>query len=119
MRGRREIAEARGRLAEVAAQLALTLKGYRILATRVRTAQGEVDIVARRGNVVAFVEVKARADLTTAIEAITPRQRQRIAAAANTFMARRPALQHCGVRFDAVLLVPRRWPRHIVDAWRP
>jgi putative endonuclease len=119
MRGKREAAEARGRWAEVAAQLVLTLKGYRILATRVRTAQGEVDIVARRGNVVVFVEVKARATFTAAVEAITPRQRQRIAAAATAFMARRPGLQNCGVRFDVVLLAPRQWPRHIIDAWRP
>ena len=119
MRGKRQIAEARGRWAEVTAQIALTLKGYQILATRVRTTRGEVDIVARRGAVVVFVEVKARATLTAAIEAITPRQRQRIAAAANAFMARRPALQHCGVRFDAIVLVPFRWPHHVVDAWRP
>ncbi len=119
MSGRRQNAESRGRWAEVAAQLLLTLKGYRILATRVRTPRGEIDLVVLKGRTVVFVEVKARRSFDVAIEAITHQQQSRIIAASQVYLARRPALCGYDVRFDAVVLVPRRWPQHIVDAWRP
>lgn len=101
----------------------LRLKGYRVLARRSKRHVGEIDLIARRGSVLAFIEVKARADAVHAVEAITPNQRRRIERAAEAFMQRNPALARCDIRFDVVLVGTRPgehlWPRHIVDAWRP
>jgi putative endonuclease len=110
--------EAAGRTAEAVCAALLRLKGFRILARRFRTPVGEIDIVARRGRVVAFIEVKARADLVTAGESVGLRQRRRIARAAQAFLQKRPELQHLDLRFDVVLLAPWRLPLHISDAWR-
>jgi putative endonuclease len=96
----------------------LRLKGYRILARRYRTPVGEVDLIARRGRVLAAIEVKARADLATAIEAVGARQRQRITRALAHFLMGRPDLAQLAPRFDVMLVAPRTWPRHLVDAWR-
>lgn len=118
----RQQAVRRGRLAEMLAAGWLRLKGYSILARHVTsgrgTGAGEVDIVARRGDVVAFIEVKARPDHLQAAEAITAGQRRRIARGAQAFLARHPRLAHCSLRFDAVLVAPWRPLRHICDAWR-
>jgi putative endonuclease len=115
-------AQRRGARAEWLAAWLLRLKGFRILArghaTGRGTGAGEVDIIARRGRLVAFVEVKARASLEDAACAITANQRRRITRAAETFMARHPHLAGCDIRFDAVLVAPGRLPRHISDAWR-
>ncbi|HJQ57196.1 MAG TPA: YraN family protein [Vineibacter sp.] len=116
---RRVVADRLGRWAEWRCVWRLRLSGYRVLARRLRTPAGEVDIVARRGALLAFVEVKARADLDVAAFALTEPQWRRIARAAEMFVARRPALAGCAIRFDAMLVTPRGWPRHIVDAWRP
>jgi putative endonuclease len=110
--------EAAGRTAEAVCAALLRLKGFQILARRFRTPVGEIDIVARRGRLVAFVEVKARADLVTAGESVGQRQRRRIARAAQAFLQKRPELQHLDLRFDVVLLAPWRLPHHISDAWR-
>lgn len=118
MSERRRRAEARGRLAETLAVLALRLKGYRILARRLRLSAGEIDIVAARGRCVVFVEVKARADTTAATEALTGRQRRRLLRAAEQFVGRHPHLAGRDFRFDLMLVAPRRWPVHLVDAWR-
>ena len=96
----------------------LRAKGFRILARRQRTPLGEIDIVARRGRLVIFVEVKARATFERAAEAIDARQQQRITRAAEAHLARNPSLSGLDVRFDAILVVPGKFPRHIVDAWR-
>ena len=118
-----QAAHQRGKAAETLAALWLRLKLYRILARGSVTGRGsragEVDIIAKRGNVVAFVEVKARQNLTDAAVALGPAQRRRIDRAAAAFLARRADLAGCAVRFDAVLVAPGRWPRHILDAWRP
>jgi putative endonuclease len=95
----------------------LRLKGYRVLAARYRTDIGEADLVARRGSTLVFVEVKVRASLDAALEAITARQQRRIAAAARTWLARHPADMSATLRFDAVLVAPGRWPRHLVNAF--
>lgn len=115
----RRAAYGAGRSAEALAAWWLRLKGYRILARDLRLPGGELDLVARRGRVLAVVEVKRRASLETAAEAITARQRQRIARAAAAWLARRPDLAGLEVRFDALLLAPGRVPRHLPDAWRP
>lgn len=97
----------------------LRLHGWRILAADWRCPAGEIDILARRGQVLAAIEVKARADLASAAEAVLWRQRQRIARAATSFLMRRPDLADLALRFDVMLVVPGRLPRHLPDAWRP
>ena len=118
MKRERWLAWRRGRRAEGLAILALSLAGYRILARNLRNSLGEIDIVARRGRSIAFIEVKSRADWGSAAEAILARQRRRIARAAAGFLASRPELAAHQARFDVILIVPWRWPRHITDAWR-
>lgn len=115
----RRAAERRGRRAEWLAAWALRLKGYRILAQRVRRPGGEIDLIARRGNVLAFVEVKQRATLADALEAVPNRSWQRIAIAAESWAAHQPTLQDCNWRYDIIALAPLRWPVHKTDYWRP
>ena len=119
----RQAAQNRGKAAETLAALWLRLKLYRILARGAVSGRGsgagEVDIIARRGNLVVFVEVKARGSLADAAESISSAQRRRIERAAAGFLARHPRLGHCQVRFDVILVTPKRFPRHIQDAWRP
>ena len=113
----RRRAYARGRRAERLAAWWLRLQGYRILALGLRSPVGEIDIVARRGGILAVVEVKRRASLVEAAEAVSPRQRRRLRRAAELYLQRHPELAGLQPRFDAVLLVPRHLPRHIKDAW--
>jgi putative endonuclease len=110
--------EAWGRWAESLAAWSLRLRGYRIVARRFRTPLGEIDLVVRRGRLVAVVEVKARGELDQALLALTPRQRQRSARAAELFLARYPDLAGHTLRFDLVAIRPWRLPRHLADAWR-
>jgi putative endonuclease len=109
----------RGLRAERLAAGWLRLKGYRILASRLRTPAGELDLVARRGDVLAFVEVKARGDAAAALAAVSTRQQQRIARAAEAFCATHPGLAGKTLRFDVMVVLPKRLPKHIMDAWRP
>lgn len=112
----RKAAERRGRLGETLAAWLLRLKGYRILGRRVKTRAGEIDLVAKSpGGVLCFVEVKTRPDEAVAADAVGLRQRARIARAAELYLAGRPG----AVRFDVVIVVPGRLPRHRRDAWRP
>ena len=104
--------------AEARAGAYLMAKGYRILAKRFRTRYGEIDIVARRRNLVAFVEVKARATLDDAAYAVTTRQQARIIAAAQAWLAAHPEHAEFELRFDAMLIAPRRLPRHLFSSLR-
>ncbi len=115
---RRLAAYRRGHAGERLAALRLLLTGYRILARRYRTKMGEIDLVARRGDVVAFIEVKRREEFATGLEAVTPRARTRIRRAAELYLRRNPALAERALRFDIIVITPWSWPRHIVDAWR-
>ena len=112
----RRAAEARGRRAETIAAWWLRLHGYRILGQRVRNPRGEIDIVARRGRVVAFVEVKARGTKEGLDRAIDDYRFRRVAAAAEVVIA-----HYCGERFDArfdiILVAPARLPRHMRNVW--
>lgn len=108
-----------GRFAETLAAWSLRLKGYRILARRFKTPLGELDLVARRGQLVAFIEVKARTDLDQALIALGPRQRERTARAAELFLLRHPGHAGCTLRFDLIAVRPWRLPHHLIDAWRP
>lgn len=115
---RRKRAERRGRRAETLAFLFLLAKGYRPVARRLKTPVGELDLVMRRGGVLAIIEVKARPSLGQAAEAIAPRQWQRLSRATQWLVAGRPALADLSIRFDAVL-VSGLSVRHVPDAWRP
>jgi putative endonuclease len=103
--------------AERKAAWLLRFKGYRILALRFRTPNGEADLVAIRGSTLVFVEVKARGTIAAALEAITPRQQRRIASAARAWLVRHPEDMGLTLRFDAVFVTPRRWPRHLENAF--
>ena len=106
-----------GLSAESRAAAYLMVKGYRILAKRFRTRYGEIDLVARRRNLVAFVEVKARATLDDAAFAVTPHQQGRIINAAETWLAANPHYVEFELRFDAILIARRRLPRHLLAAF--
>lgn len=114
----RRRAEGFGRFAEGLCRLALRLKGYRILESRLRTPMGEIDIVAKRGQTLAIVEVKARGDWDAANEAVNARQRGRLARAAHVYLAAKPQYAGYVLRFDVMLVTPWSWPRHLQDAWR-
>src|SRR3954471_11864709 len=106
-----------GLSAEARGAALLMAKGYRILAKRFRTPQGEIDIIARKRNLVAFIEVKARASLDDAAYAVTPRQQQRIIEAAQAWRMANPEHSSFELRFDAMLIAPRRFPRHLLAAF--
>ena len=112
----REAAEKRGRGAETIACWWLRLHGWRILARRARVPGGEVDIVARRGRVVAFIEVKARASDDAAAFSLDAYRLRRVAVAAER-LAPRFMRDGDDVRIDALFMVPRRWPRHLANVW--
>lgn len=112
----RAAAEARGRRGEEQAAWYLRLKGWTILASRVRTKAGEVDLIARRANIVAFVEVKTRATAAELDHAIDEARLVRVAAAAEILLADYAAPTD-SARIDVVLLAPGCLPRHIENAW--
>ena len=103
--------------AESRAAAWLIAHGYRILARRWKSPLGEIDIVAARRHTLIFVEVKARAKLDDAAEAVTERQKQRIAAAAEIWLAANPMPAIRDMRFDAILVAPGKLPRHIPAAF--
>ena len=111
-------AERRGRKGETLAAWWLRLTGWRILAQRVKIGVGEVDIVARRGRTVAFVEVKWRRDAQSLDLALDARRLQRVVRAAEALAARyvRPGDD---MRIDAILLAPGHLPRHMANVWQP
>ena len=106
-----------GLSAESRAAALLMAKGYRILARRYRTPYGEIDLVVRKRQLVAFVEVKARASLDDAAYAVTPRQQGRIIAAAQAWLMAHPEHAEFELRFDAMLIAPRHLPRHLLAAF--
>ncbi len=114
---RKQAAFRLGVSAEGKAALFLNAKGYREVARRWKCRAGEIDLIMRRGNLIAFIEVKARARLDDAAESVLVRQRRRIVAAAEAWLAAHP--EHAGydMRFDAVLIAPRSLPRHIESAF--
>ena len=107
-----------GRRGEVLAALWLMAKGYRILGFRLKTPQAEIDLLAIRGRTLAVVEVKRRADLLAALEAVSFDQRERLRRAGLALAAHRPALAGAAVRLDLMALAPGRLPMHIPDAWK-
>ena len=113
----RQQAEKRGRGAETLACWYLRLQGWRILARRARVPGGEVDIVARRGRTLAFVEVKARSSDEAAALSLDDWRLRRVAAAAER-LAPRFMREGDNIRIDALFVVPRRWPKHLANVWQ-
>jgi putative endonuclease len=112
----RQAAEKRGRGAETLACWYLRLHGWRILARRARVPGGEVDIVARRRRILAFVEVKARNSGEAAAFALDEWRLRRVVVAAERLVPRY-LREGDDVRIDAIFVVPGRWPRHLADVW--
>ena len=106
-----------GLSAEGRAAALLMAKGYRILAKRFKTPHGEIDLVAKKRNLLVFVEVKARASLDDAAYAVTPRQQARIIDAAQGWLMAHPEHAEFDLRFDAILIAPRHLPRHLLAAF--
>ena len=113
----RQVAEQRGRRAETLACWYLRFRGWRILARRARVPGGEVDIVARRGRTLAFIEVKARATPGAAALALDDWRLRRVVVAAER-LAPRYMRDGDDVRIDAMFMVPGHWPRHLADVWQ-
>jgi putative endonuclease len=113
----RRFAEGSGRRGETVAALFLALKGYRVIARRVKTPVGEIDLIARRGRLTVFVEVKARSFSHQEAEALAAVNHRRITRAAQLWLGRRPELANGDLRFDVIFLAPFAWPRHIVNAF--
>lgn len=114
---KRRKAERRGHGAERLAALALRLKGYRIVARRYRTKLGEIDIIARKGDLVAFVEVKARRSAQAAIDAVSFPAQKRIRDAGDLWLSRQRDAHGLSLRYDIVAVLPWRWPVHFADAF--
>jgi putative endonuclease len=120
MQSSRQLAERHGHRSETVAALWLRLKGYRILARRLKTHAGEIDLVAAAPfGPVCFIEVKARQGARAAADSVLPGQQTRIARAASLYLASRPGLARRGSRFDIVAIAPRALPVHHRDVWRP
>jgi putative endonuclease len=115
----RALAERSGRWAEGWAAFVLQLKGYAILGRRVPTPAGEIDLIARRGDVLAFIEVEMRQQSNDPAELLRPRQMARIVRAATGWTARHDWTQHFAWRYDLIVVTKWRWPNHVRDAWRP
>jgi putative endonuclease len=107
----------RGASGEWLAAMALRLKGWRIVERNFRCPLGEIDVIARKGDLIAFVEVKARASEAEALYAVTGEARRRIANAAACWIGRQRDAARLSWRFDIIAIVPRRWPRHHADAF--
>jgi len=115
----RQIAHRRGHASERLAALWLRLKGYRILARRLKTRAGEIDLVAAAPfGPVCFIEVKARATARSAAESVAPAQQTRIARAASLYLAGRPGLARRGARFDIVAIGAHGLPVHHRNVWQ-
>lgn len=113
----RKAAERRGHLAEQLALWWLRCKGYRLLAHRYKSPVGEIDLIMRRGEVTAFIEVKQRQSLDASVASVTTHQSRRIAAAARSWMGRDQIAAGQACRFDIVAVSPYLWLRHIENAF--
>lgn len=116
-RAKRRAALARGTRGEWLAALCLRLKGYSILDRNFRCKSGEIDIVARKGYQIIFVEVKARGSEREALDAVGPRAQRRITNAANVWISRRKDHDRLSWQFDIIAIIPGRWPRHFQQAF--
>jgi len=113
----RKKAYRKGHRAERFAAFALQLKGYRIAARRFKTPVGEVDLIARKGRLIAFVEVKARSTVQGTLDSVGPAAMDRIEAAANWWLGQQADAAELNWRFDVISVVPGKWPVHHTDVW--
>jgi putative endonuclease len=113
----RKQAQNYGYRAEMVALWYLRLKGYRLLEQRFKTPVGEVDLIMRKGETTAFIEVKARNTVDQCIEAVTPYQQGRIVRAAGLYAARDEKAAKGFMRFDIVAIPSYLWPTHIQNAF--
>lgn len=113
----RHAAERFGRRAEFVASWYLRLKGYAVLLRRYKTPVGELDLIARLGSTLVFIEVKTRRHAEGEAEALMAVNQRRIVRAAQYFVARHPALRDSPMRFDVIFLAPGSWPRHLRNAF--
>lgn len=116
-RERRIKAHAFGLRAETWARFYLRCKGWRVLTSRYKVPGGEIDIIARRGDLVIFVEVKGRPTLDQALETITTQKQRRISQSVRLWLSHNPWAMNKSLRGDALFIAPRAWPRHIADAF--
>ena len=110
---KRQDAKNRGQRGEVIAAWLLRIKGYLIVAQSMRNSMGEIDIIAKRRHIMAFIEVKTRGTLDEALNAVSLTQRQRIERAAIGFMSGREDLSNLDMRFDVIAMLPKKWPCHL------
>ncbi len=113
----RQKAQKRGNRGEWLAAIALRLKGYRIIERSFRTKLGEIDIIARKGDLIAIVEVKARRDVASAIDAVGYDAQRRISNAANIWLSQQRNYGILSLRFDIIAVLPGKWPKHFPDAF--
>lgn len=113
----RKKAERRGRVGEVLAALYLRAQFFAIKSTRFKTPVGEIDLVAERGDLTIFVEVKVRASKSQEYEALAAVNKNRISRAANFYLSKNPAIANRSLRFDVIFLAPWSWPRHVMGAF--
>ncbi len=114
---RRRASERAGRRAETLAAWLLRAKRYRIVAMRYKTKIGEIDLIARRGKTMVFVEVKRRSSSQRLGEALEAVNTARITRAAQWYISAHPHLAGFDFRFDVITLAPGRWPHHLVNAF--
>jgi len=113
LKNRKQAAFRRGLRAETLAAFYLRLKCYSIVARRFKTKLGEIDLIARRGSLIAIIEVKARPTLRQAHEAVSTSAQKRIEAAADLWLMRQRDAEKLTLRFDVIIIRPWRWPHHI------
>lgn len=107
----------RGQLSEYSAALSLILRGYRILAMRYRVKAGEIDIIAQKGDLVSFIEVKARRTTEESVFAVGGSAQQRIRNASLYWLKTRPDAGRLSLSYDIIAVAPWRWPVHFKDAF--
>ena len=114
---KRQAAERRGKRAEWLAALFLMFKGYRIIQHRFKTKSGEIDLIARKGDLVIMVEVKARRTVQEAADSVSYSAQRRINNAADIWLGKQADATQLSIRFDIIAICPRKWPAHLEDAF--
>ena len=114
---KRQSAQRRGQRAEWFAAVSLRLKGYKIIERGFKTNLGEIDIIAKKGNLIALVEVKLRKDVKSALDAVDHTSQWRIASAGDLWISKQRNFSELSIRYDIIAVVPWQWPRHFPGAF--
>lgn len=119
---RKQRAHRYGRWGEFLCRLTLNMTGWRILVhgyvSKSGSGAGEIDLIAHRANVIAFIEVKARPNIEAGLSAVSKEQQQRIIRGAERFISANPDLAQKDMRFDVMVVRPWRWPMRVINAWQ-